>query len=219
MYRRFARLLVYLCHIAEAFLFFACLTHSKQYSSAMFFKAVIPLSIFIFCSLTICVTLPRSQHPNHVNHLSPTSPHSPTNRNSTALSNTKPATHPTCYPPTLDRYHKPLHPPIVSLADCGRAARDLISKRFGPPTDAEAWYPIRHEWADKSCGISLMPNEAFEVDMFSRGAIMAAAFQVKSACVNEAHGWRGGEVVIGGEGAFEVGVFGMEKWRPGQVLE
>ena len=64
-----------------------------------------------------------------------------------------------------------------------------------------------------------MPNEAFSMDMFSRGAIMAAAFRVKSACVNEANGWRGGEVVIGGEGAFEVGVFGMEKWRPGQVLE
>ncbi|KAG7009318.1 hypothetical protein G7Y79_00003g011860 [Physcia stellaris] len=185
----------------------------------MFFKAVITFSIFIFCSLAISVALPRSQRPNHVNLSSPTSPHSPTNRNSTTLLNTTPSTHPTCYPPTLDRYHKPLHPRIISLADCGRAARDLISARSGPPTDAEAWYPVRHEWADRSCGISLMPNGAFSVDTFSRGAIMAAAFRVKSACVNEANGWRGGEVVIGGEGAFEVGVFGMEEWRPGQVLE
>lgn len=177
-----------------------------------------PLLIIIFCSLTLSVALPRSPQLDHANPSSPIplpSLHLPTNKTSTPLPDPKP----TCYPPTLDRYHKPFHPPIVSLSDCGRAVRDLVSHRFGPPTEAEAWYRIRHEWADRSCGISLMPNDASSVDIFSRGAIVAAALRIKSACVNEANGWRGGEVVIGGEGAFEVGIFGMVAWRPGQVTE
>ena len=60
-----------------------------------------------------------------------------------------------------------------------------------------------------------MPNQMFSVDYFSRGAIAAVALQVKSACVNQANGWRGGEMGIGGNGAFEVGILGVKERRPG----
>lgn len=54
-----------------------------------------------------------------------------------------------------------------------------------------------------------MPNGVHAIDdSFSRGAIVAAALRVKSRCINLENGFRGGEVGIGGRGAFEVEVFG-----------
>lgn len=121
----------------------------------------------------------------------------------------KPSYHPTCFPSTHEPKHYPVYPAIRSLLHCGRAARALLSNRYSSPTEPQTWTPIRHEWVFQSCGISLMPNNVFSVDLFSRGEIAAAALQVKSACVNQEHGWKGGEILIGYNRAFEVELFGV----------
>ena len=120
---------------------------------------------------------------------------------------------PVCYPAGHDRRGNPRHPPISHLPDCGQAAHQLLSTHLQPPDEPRAWHPIRYDWRHGSCGISLMPNAMFSVDYFSTGLIAARALEIKSACVNEAHGWRGGEMVIGEMEVFEVGIYGIKRER------
>lgn len=49
--------------------------------------------------------------------------------------------------------------------------------------------------------------------MFSRQDVVDAAMEVRRVCVSEEEGWRGGVVLVGGKGGFDVSVGALFRGR------
>ncbi len=109
---------------------------------------------------------------------------------------------------------------ITTVSDCGLAVREMISEgshaadpiRWGPDIDR---YLI---WAWGTCGILLIPNSPQSFDTFSRLKLAEAVMRLVSACVTEAHGYKGGTTKFGPKGVFTLSVSGRPR-RPGGELE
>lgn len=121
-----------------------------------------------------------------------------------------PLTSPPLYAPSCYRPSTPFHP-IAHPPDCSLAIAKI-------PEDApfypETWDESR-VWLHRSCVIWLVPVnvEDWQEDVFSRQDVVDAAMEVRRVCVSEEEGWKGGVVLVGGKGGFDVSVGALFRGR------
>ena len=109
---------------------------------------------------------------------------------------------PFCWPTGRENYP-------ISPDDCDDAIVDLISRGGTLPV---VWTSQR-QWHYRTCSILLIPNDpgvsdTFQnaQDTFSRLDIARVAKEIKVACINEEHGFRGGVKDIGPQRVFYLSV-------------
>jgi hypothetical protein len=71
---------------------------------------------------------------------------------------------------------------------------------------APAYWTSWHTWTSGSCSIRLIPAVISSGDRFTRLDIARVAARIQTSCVNEAHGWKGGILGVGGRRMFDVSV-------------
>ncbi len=92
--------------------------------------------------------------------------------------------------------------PISRPHDCRDAYFQVLEGGAMAPTTWDSW----HTWTSGSCSIRLIPAVLSSRDEFTRFDIARAAARIQTSCVNEAHGYRGGIMGVGGRRMFDISV-------------
>ena len=118
---------------------------------------------------------------------------------------------PRCWPDVPDPDPAKRASPITHPADCFQTVLRMLAQ--GSDVELLVWDTVK-AWIHQSCGLFLVPSRHLPIhrDTFSRNDIAQSAESVRLACVNEEHGYRGGEVAIAA-GVFKVAIAG----RPTQL--
>lgn len=118
---------------------------------------------------------------------------------------------PRCWPDIPDPDPAKRASPITHPADCFQTVLRMLSQ--GSDLELLVWDSVK-VWIHESCGLFLVPSRQLPIhrDTFSRNDIAQSAESVRLACVNEEHGYRGGDVGIAA-GVFKVAIAG----RPTQL--
>ena len=101
---------------------------------------------------------------------------------------------PSCWPPRR-------FAPIANPIDCGVAIDRLIES--GDPREFVLWTG-RYIWTYRTCRIELIPTSVSSREYMTRSAIGWQAAAVLDQCVTADHGYRGGYIMSGISGVFEV---------------
>lgn len=111
---------------------------------------------------------------------------------------------PQCWPDNPE--HTKDASPITHPADCFQAVLKMLSE--GSDLDLRVWDGQR-AWTYGSCGLFLVTSPRLPIhrDTFSRNDVAQCAESIRQACVDEAHGYRGGILPIAA-GVFQVAVSG-----------
>lgn len=107
--------------------------------------------------------------------------------------------------------------PVSNPSDCNKALSKIMTghDHIRAPIEWRIW----DTWAVGSCQIRLLPAVVVSRDTFSRYDIYVTASRIIRSCVDEAHGFRGGILGIGGGRMFDISVEANRKtpFQPDQV--
>ena len=129
---------------------------------------------------------------------------------------------PRCWPNNPDPDPTKEASSITHPADCFQAVLKMLAE--GSDLELLVWDRLR-SWIYDSCGLFLLPAEGLPVhrDTFTRNDIAQCAENLRLACVNKEHGFRGGILPIAA-GVFHVAVSGKpvqlssSEWEEGIML-